>query len=196
MENLDHALNIMSDTLFYGSLPHWQRDPVVRIIREGQRRKRTIPEISYSLATGYHETDRWKYDEEIGKGRRRDYGEPILLIRGVRATYHGRGDTQLTWLSNYAKMSAYLSVEHGRPIDLVNHPELAKVPEYSSLIIWEGMVRGMFTGKNLADYFGDGRCDYVGARRIINGTDKAKRIAGYAGKFESALRTGGFEVAA
>jgi hypothetical protein len=48
----------------------------------------------------------------------------------------------------------------------------------------------MFTGKNLADYIRPGSIDYRNARRIVNGTDKANRIAGYAKKFEEALRKG------
>jgi len=174
--------------LFYGSLPHWQKEPVERIVAEGQRRSRPLPEIAYMLATGYWETGRWKYDEEIGKGRGRDYGEPIWLIRGIPVTYHGRGDTQLTWLQNYAKMSIFLSLEFERPIDLVCNPDFAKLPEYSALILWEGSIRGMFTGKNLADYFSRGNKDYRNARRIINGTDKARKIADIAVKFETALR--------
>jgi len=186
--NLTPFFDSVRDGLFFGSLPAWQTLPMERLIEEGARRDRCVEDHAYALATGYHETQRWKYDEEIGKGRGRDYGEPIWLIRGVRTTYHGRGDTQLTWLRNYAKMSVFLSVEHGRPIDLVNKPDLATEPDYSSLIMWEGMVRGMFTGKNLADYIRPGDADYVGARRIINGTDKAKKIAGYAVQFEAALR--------
>ena len=42
------------------------------------------------------------------------------------------------------------------------------------------MVLGMFTGKKLSDYIGPGKCDYVAARRIINGTDRAKLVAHYA----------------
>lgn len=177
----------IQDDLFYGSLPSWQKEPVDRIISEGLRRDQSIPRISYALATGYHETARWKYDEEIGKGRGRDYGRPVMLIRGVYVSYHGRGDPQLTWLQNYARMSCALTLEHGRPINLVENPELAKLPEYSAMILWEGMVRGMFTGKNLADYFSGNKKDYRGARRIINGTDKAKKITRYAEMFETAL---------
>lgn len=177
----------VTPTLFYGSLPEWQAEPMRRIIAEGARRKRPLAQIAYVLATGYHETSRWRYDEEIGRGRGRDYGEPIWLIRGKRVTYHGRGDTQLTWLHNYSKMGIFLTLEHGRPIDLVSKPDLATEPEYSSLIIWEGMIRGMFTGKNLADYIRPGAVDFVNARRIVNGKDKARRIADQAEKFLSAL---------
>jgi uncharacterized membrane protein YccC len=50
------------------------------------------------------------------------------------------------------------------------------------------MLQGAFTGKRLSDYIGNGRRDYVGARRIINGTDRANEIAAIAEKFRTALR--------
>lgn len=187
--SLQPFFEAVTGPLFFGSLPKWQSQPMERLIDEGTRRKRCIEDIAYALATGYHETQRWKYDSEIGEGRGHDYGEAIWLIRGVRVAYYGRSDVQLTWLQNYSKMSVFLSMEHGRPINLVNKPDLATEPEYSALIMWEGMIRGMFTGKNLADYIQEGSVDYVGARRIINGTDKAKKIAGYARQFEAALQT-------
>lgn len=186
--DIDVFLDQITDTLFYGSLPSWQKRPVMRIVEEGQRRGRSVDEIAYVLATGYHETGRWKFDEEIGRGRGRDYGERIWLIRGKGVTYHGRSDVQLTWLHNYAKMSIFLTLEHDREINLVSNPDLAKEPEMSSLIIWEGMIRGMFTGHNLADYIRPGNVDFIGARRIVNGTDQAERIASYAQKFKTAYR--------
>jgi len=177
----------VAETLFYGSLPSWQREPLDRLLDEGLRRGRSIQDIAYVTATAYHETARFKYDHEIGEGRGHDYGEPIWLIRGMRVAYYGRSATQLTWLRNYAKMSLFLTLEHGREIDLVNKPDLATEPDMSALIIWEGMIRGMFTGHNLADHIRPGAVDYVGARRIVNGTDRAAQIAGYAELFEEAL---------
>jgi hypothetical protein len=50
-----------------------------------------------------------------------------------------------------------------------------------------GMFEGWFTGKKLEDYIFGNTCDYVGARKIVNGTDRAETIAGYAEKFQSAL---------
>lgn len=177
----------VTTSLFKGSLPDWQKRPMDLIIDEALRRKRRLEDCAYVLATAYHETARFKYDEEIGGGKGYDYGQPIWLVRGVPVAYYGRGLVQLTWLANYAKMSTFLTLEHGRIIDLVNKPDLATQPEYSSLIIWEGMIRGMFTGKNLADYINGGGVDYVNARRIVNGTDKADMIAGYAETFAAAL---------
>lgn len=174
--------------LYKGTLPDWQSLPLKTLIEEGFRRDQSFERIAYVLATAHHETARFKYMEEIGRGEGRDYGESCLVIRGQREVYYGRGFVQLTWLANYARMSNLLSVEFNQSIDLVNSPHLARTPAYASPIIWEGMIRGTFTGKNLADYINDDGADYRNARRIVNGTDKAKLIAGYARKFEVALR--------
>lgn len=171
----------VTESLFRGSLPDWQREPLDRLIDEGLTRERSLEDTAYVLATAYHETGRFKHMEEIGKGQGRDYGEPLTLIRGETRRYHGRGFVQLTWLQNYARMSAFLG------IDLVSDPDLAKRPDIAAKIIWEGMIRGDFTGKNLADYITSESVDYVGARRIVNGTDRAEMIADYAREFEAAL---------
>ena len=71
-------------------------------------------------------------------------------------------------------------------------PALAMRPDVAAAILFYGMVEGWFTGKKLADYFGPGRNDPVGARRIINGTDKAATIAGYHATFVDALTAGGY----
>ena len=55
-------------------------------------------------------------------------------------------------------------------------------------VAFDGMIFGRFTGKKLADYIKPGKTpDYVGARAIINGTDRAKLIAGYAQSYLDAL---------
>lgn len=43
-----------------------------------------------------------------------------------------------------------------------------------------GMRDGIFTRHKLNMYFDDDTTDWVGARKIINGTDKANLIASYA----------------
>lgn len=174
--------------LFFGSLPSWQAKPLQLLTEAGVRRNRSINDIAYALATAYWESGRFKHKEEIGRGRGRDYGESVLVIRGQRETYYGRGYVQLTWLRNYSLMSLILTEVLGKEIDLVNNPDLAARPEISIEIIWEGMIRGTFTGKNLADYISRDHANFVSARRIINGTDKANKIASIAEKFRDALQ--------
>ena len=73
-------------------------------------------------------------------------------------------------------------------VDLVANPDLALEPAIAYRILATGMREGWFTGKKLADYLRQGRApDYVGARRIINGQDRAALIAQYARQFERAL---------
>lgn len=103
---------------------------------------------------------------------------------GDGARYCGRGYVQLTWKSNYAR--AELELEH----NLVAQPDLAMRPDIAAAVMVRGMEEGWFTGKKLADYITGDRCDYVNARRIINGLDHAQPIAAEAEHYLAALRAG------
>lgn len=147
-----------------------------------------IQYLAYALATTYHETGRtMKPIEEWGKGEGRPYGEPDPQ---TGQTYYGRGYVQLTWLDNYIKAMETTYDHNWRKgkVDFVDKPELALVPFYAAQITVSGMSDGWFTGKKFSDYISpDGSYDYINARRIINGTDKAETIAAYALDFEKAL---------
>ena len=135
--------------------------------------------LAYALATTYHETDQHMQPiEEYGKGRGRPYGKPDPTTGQV---YYGRGFVQLTWERNYKTMSDLLGV------DFVNHPELALKLDNATNIMFMGMTKGLFTGKSLANYFNPTTDDWVNARRIINGLDKAQAIAMYGHNFYSAI---------
>lgn len=98
--------------------------------------------------------------------------------------YYGRGLVQLTWKANYAKADKAL----GLGGKLAAKLDLALDPKIASDVMFEGMRSGWFTGKKLADYIQGAACDYTGARHIINGTDRAAEVSGYAVTFEAALR--------
>jgi len=172
----DHVL-----PLFRGTLPDYQRERVDLIINGGLARKRSIQDIAYVLATGYHETQRYLVANEIGEGQGHSYGEPQQLFPGKAAIYFARGPVGLTHLGNYGAMSLIVGV------DLVNFPDRAADWELGADIIWEGMVRGVFTKTRLSDHINVSGADYVGARKIVNGTDRADMIAGYARTFEEGL---------
>ena len=99
----------------------------------------------------------------------------------------GGGYVQLTWLRNYEVMSERLTTA-GIANDLVNDPDEAMQPEKALMIMFIGMHEGLFTGKKLSTYFNEWTEDAVHARKIINGLDKAKMIAGYYYEFNSALK--------
>lgn len=93
--------------------------------------------------------------------------------------YRGRGDSQITGKGNYAKFSKLLGV------DLVANPDRVLEVEIAADILVLGLVRGLFTGKKLAD----GVPDFVSARATVNGDGAAngKKIADHAEAFLAAL---------
>ena len=68
-------------------------------------------------------------------------------------------------------------------VALIVNPELALAPDIAAFVMFEGMMRGTFTGKSLSNYFNDKTTDWLNARRIINGTDEAAAIANIAKAF-------------
>lgn len=144
-----------------------------------------VRHIAYALATIYHETAASMQPVEEGYY----LGSPTR-VKNFQKTlryypYFGRGYVQLTWERNYVKAGKALGV------DFVKNPKLVMQPDYSFQILTRGMFEGWFTGKKLSTYIHGTVCDYVNARKIINGTDKAGLIAGYARLFEKLLRDSG-----
>lgn len=142
--------------------------------------------LAYMLSTSFHETAHTMCPvREYGRGKGRRYGQK-LKMSGVPYTepdqlYYGRGFVQLTWYENYATFEKLLKVP------LLKNPDLALQPDIASRIMFVGMSRGLFSGKKLSDYFNATTTDWVGARKIINGLDKAASLASYAIIFYKAL---------
>jgi glycosyl hydrolase family 19 (putative chitinase) len=134
--------------------------------------------ITYVLATAWHEA-RFQVLREVGKGKGRRYGAADPATGHV---YYGRGFVQLTWKHNYDKMGRKLG--H----DLVHNPDIALQPAVAAGVLVSGMLDGDFTGKALSHYIAGPMCDYVTARRIVNGNDRAALIAGYARKIEPGVK--------
>lgn len=68
-------------------------------------------------------------------------------------------------------------------IDLLNDPDLALDSKNSVDILMIGMRDGIFTRHKLNMYLDEDTTDWVEARKIINGLDKANLIASYAKDF-------------
>lgn len=169
-------------SLFNGSLTDSQVNCMESFINFYEYRedyKIHVKQLAYIFATIYHETAKTFLPiEEYGKGKNYDYGKPDSI---TGQTYYGRGYVQLTWKYNYEKASQKLG------IDFVNNPSLVMKSNYAQQICIVGMLQGWFTGKKLSDYLTIDKTDFVGARKIINGIDKAQLIASYAEKFHKAL---------
>lgn len=144
--------------------------------------------LAYGLATAWHES-RLKPIEEWGKGSGKAYGK---VDQTGKAPY-GRGLVQLTWRDNYVNADNKLSLGGKLAADY----DLALDPEIASKILIGGMSSGWFTGKSLGTYLANDAAGNAAVfkemRRIINGTDKADLIAGYAVKFQDALIGGGWK---
>lgn len=184
---------IVKNELFKGSLKQSQVDGISAILKywndngfyDGRH-------LAYIFATVYHETARTMQPiEEYGKGKGRPYGQKLKMSRISYSTpdkiYYGRGFVQLTWYENYELMGRLLGY------DLLNLPELALKMQIAIEIMFEGMMKGSssfgdFTGKCLEQYFNDTTEDPIGARKIINGTDKAGLIATYYNIFLKAIK--------
>jgi len=94
----------------------------------------------------------------------------------------GRGLVQLTHRRNYEAMSEVTG------IDLVAEPDRAMEMTPAVTILIEGMLRGSFAGHRLSDHLNEEREDWVNARRIVNGTDRAEKLAEYGRIFLAAIR--------
>jgi hypothetical protein len=146
------------------------------------KRGATVQQTAYLLATGCWETAHTlrPVREAYYLGDRAD-----AFRRSLRYwPWYGRGYVQLTWEANYRRAGAELGV------DLIAYPDLALTAEIAAEVLVVGSLQGWFTGKSLGDFVGPGRCDYVQARRVINGLDCATRIAEMADEYADALSPG------
>lgn len=107
-----------------------------------------------------------------------NYAEPV---NGV--SYYGRGRIQNTWESNYRKLSERFNVP------LVDDPDLLiRDGALDARVTVVGHMEGLWTGKKLSDYFNGNTSDPKGARRVVNGTDKASLIATHYEAFLAAVK--------
>lgn len=155
--------------------------------------------LAYGFATAWHEA-RLEPIEEIGKGKGRAYAKPGARMKamdnpplyGGQIPY-GRGLVQLTWCDNYEWADAACAAAGLiKPGDILKDFDLVMRPDIATFILVAGMEGGHFTGRGLATYIGPrGTVDqFTQGRRIINGTDRAELIAGYAVKFQDAADAG------
>lgn len=174
---------------FPGSLSSEAVNGITAILDEWERRGLTdLRWLAYMLATVLAECGRNMLPVREGFKKTDAESRAYVVSKGYRYAqdvgghvYYGRGLVQITWISNYQKMASITG------IDLVRQPDRALEPVVASKIMFEGMIRGTFTGKKLGDYFNGAVADWKNARRIINGTDRADEIAGYGKQFHADL---------
>jgi hypothetical protein len=161
-----------------GGIPSYPQPQDVKaritgIIKECLRQGVTdVGQIAYILATVKGECGPGGYAGALPGGY-----SPVKEV-GSNFRYdpwRGRGLIQVTWKNNYEKVKA----ASGR--DVIADPDLL-IKDFGLscwAIVW-GMKGGIYTGKKLSDYINGSSRDFIGARRIVNGTDKASLFDGYA----------------
>lgn len=154
------------------------------IITVAQRYGLLRNQAAYVLATAYWETARTMEPVKEAFWLSEEWRKRNLRY----FPWYGRGFVQLTWERNYHKASRELGM------DLTTDPNKVMDPDVSAEILVLGSRDGWFTGKRLDDYITLQQSNYRGARRIINGTDKATTIAEIARDYEDALLKEGYGV--
>lgn len=175
--------------MFGGRLNQSQVDGIETLLTA----TRTLPRNhrAYLLATTVVETDRTMQPITEYGGRRYfdkyDTGKLAATLGntpeadGDGYLYRGRGYVQITGRANYERAGRILG------LDLVSEPDLALRPDIAAKILVQGCSDGWFTRKRLGDYLDRSVPDFVNARRVVNGLDRAAEIAGYARTFLTAL---------
>lgn len=154
------------------------------IIEKGKKHGLLRNQLAYVLATAYWETARtmkpvkeayWVKNAEAWRKKNLRYWP-----------WYGRGFVQLTWEANYIKAGQKLGK------DFTKDPDAVMEPDNSAEILVLGSKEGWFTGKKLSDYITLQKSGFYNARRIINGTDKAREIADIARQYDKALKAEGY----
>ena len=186
-------------SLFDGVLQKRQVAGLTAILDRGSIGETDDRWLAYMLATAHHETGRTMQpvretfaasdaraiallDSAFEHGRLPSVSVPYWRRDAEGKSWLGRGLVQLTHRTNYEKMTLLTG------IDLVSDPGRAMELTIATDILFIGMETGAFTGRRLGQYFCATKEDWTGARRIINGRDRAERVAGYARRYLSAIR--------
>lgn len=166
-------------------------------------------ELSYDLGTSYHETAHTM--QPITERGPRSYFnkyEPGTRIGKVLGNtqpgdgyrFRGEGHVQNTGRRNAGVATRRLNELFGLGIDLVANPGQRGDPLISALSLFIGNREGWWTGKDLGRYLdgvdeseAEDLREFINARYVVNGTDKARLIAGYAAAFKKALDAAGYE---
>jgi predicted chitinase len=136
--------------------------------------------LAYALATVEHETGsrfqpvREGFSDAVGRN------EAIKRGYGGGANYYGRGYIQLTHNYNYRDMGQKLGLGN----QLAENPDMALDPEISAKILAK-----FFKERGVVNYAEKG--DFYGARRPVNGVDRADKIAARANAYLGAVKTEG-----
>ena len=192
----------LRNAVFGGRLSQAQVEGVEAVLTRFSARCWADPRwMAYMLATAHHETGGTmqavretfaatdeaaveRLERAFRSGKLPTVKTPYWRRDATGRSYYGRGLVQITHRENYERMSRVTG------LDLVAEPELALRLDVAATILVVGMTEGLFSGARLADFFCGMKADWSGARKIVNGTDRAGKIAVTARTFDAAIRAG------
>jgi putative chitinase len=153
-------------------------------------------ELNQFMAQVHHESGGFKHMEEIWKNTSAQLGYQNNKnlgnkVEGDGYRYRGRGYIQLTGRWNYAHFGKKLG------IDLINHPELAAVPDVAERIAIEYWTEKVKNGKHKVSNFNDTAAVTRAINGGMNGYDARaalfRRENGLKSS-DSTIETGGFSI--
>jgi len=196
--------------LFGRTLPQGAVDGTEHLLAVQEKYLPGMPldELAYDLATAFHETAATMQPiKERGQKSYFDKYEPGTKIgkvlgntqKGDGYRFRGEGHVQNTGRRNAGVATRRLNELFGLGIDLVKKPDLRGDPLISALSLFIGNREGWWTGKALGAFLDgideDDDADlreFIKARAVVNGTDKAEKIGREALVFEAALKLAGY----
>lgn len=197
--------------LFGGSLSQSQVDGMENLLNVWEKYFRDGPlnELAYDLATAWWETGQTMQPiTERGPKSYFNKYEPNTRIGQVLGNtqpgdgyrYRGEGHVQNTGRRNASVATKRINQLFGLGIDLVKNPSMRGDPFISAISLFLGNREGWWTTKDIDDYIDDkdesddeDLREFMNARKIVNGTDKAEKIGRAALHFEIALKTAGYK---
>lgn len=216
--------DLRASRMFGVTIRQSQVEGIEAILDECRRLAVDLPKTAYILATAFGETggrmqpvqENLNYSAaripQVFSAARRQGKSPAALARNPELLantvyggnwgaahlgniapddgwrYRGRGIGQITGRRNYAKWAARIDPR------LIDNPDLMMTLDMSVRALVQPMIEGWATGRKLSDYIEGNRIDFIGARRVWNGTFEAETYARRADMFRRALVKGGWTV--
>lgn len=187
--------NAVRETVFNGRLTQGQVDGINLLLDVWESRFRDwdMRELAYDLATAWWET-RQAMQPVMEDGPREYFnqyeGRASLgnTEPGDGYRFRGAGHVQNTGRRNAQVATERLNALYDLDLDMVAHPEQRLLPTVSALSLFVGNHEGWWTGRKLPNFAGYGNWNMLGARSVVNGSDRWEEIGTAAGHFLDALK--------
>lgn len=191
---------------FPGKLTASQVQGISAVLDDWDKRELSfLPYLAYALAIDFHETaatmqpvietfnpakDKQlptidqavrRLESSWKRGKMPWVKKPYWRKDANGLSWLGRGLPQCTFQRNYALCETKTGVP------FTQNPDLMLDLEHAAPILLPSLLEGWWTGKKLSDYLTTEKLDWFNARRCVNATESAAKVAGYAKLIHSDL---------